>query len=139
VIETNDNWETIYLSLTTEVADNKQHFIFLGDGNGNWTSEGIPASEFEGCIDVDISLTPFTNSLPINRLQWEKDKCQQINVLFVDVLGGTVTRRQQRYTKLSKAEFRFENVPNDFEAVITVDEFGLVVSYPQLFIQTQRQ
>ncbi|HYI79161.1 MAG TPA: putative glycolipid-binding domain-containing protein [Chryseolinea sp.] len=139
VIKANDKWETIYLNLTTELAGSKRDFIFLGDGNGNWTNNGIPKAEFEGCVDVDISLTPFTNSLPIKRLLWETNKSRQIKVLFVDVLGGAVIPVQQRYTKLSNAEFRFENVPNDFEAVITVDDLGLVLNYPELFIQTDRQ
>ena len=33
-------------------------------------------------------------------------------------------------------EYKFENVPNDFEAIITVDEWGLVVNYPELFVRT---
>ena len=139
VIKANDNWETIYLNLRTQVGGNKQDLIYIGDGTGNWTCNGISKPEFEGCIDIDISLTPFTNSLPINRLQWKTNKSQQIKVLFVDVLGEAVTPVQQRYTKLSNAEFRFENVPNDFEAVITVDDLGLVLNYPELFIRTERQ
>src|SRR5438270_906381 len=41
----------------------------LGDGEGHWTTAGgdsVPA--LDGCLDVDISATPFTNTLPIRRL-----------------------------------------------------------------------
>ncbi len=94
-------------------------------------------NEFKGCIDIDISLTPFTNSLPINRLQWRLNKPQQIKVLFLDILSQEILAVQQRYTKLSETEYKFENVPNDFEAIINVDDSGMVVNYPELFVRTR--
>jgi uncharacterized protein len=40
---------------------------------------------------------------------------------------------QQKYTRLSPTNYKYENVPNDFESVIAVDDLGLVVEYPGLF------
>ena len=68
-------------------------------------------NEFKGCIDIDISLTPFTNSLPINRLEWELNKPRQINVMFLDILSHEIIPVQQRYTKLSNTEYKFETRP----------------------------
>src|SRR5579862_1473319 len=35
------------------------------DGIGHWTTDsGQPMPSLEGCIDVDIAATPFTNTLP---------------------------------------------------------------------------
>jgi uncharacterized protein len=133
LIKTNRHWETILLEVKTRFSDKKDAVRYHSDGKGNWKRDGMPANEFKDCTDVDISLTPFTNSLPINRLQWEINKPQQIKVLFVDILSQEVRFVQQQYTKLSNTEFKFENVPNDFEAVIIVDELGLVVNYPELF------
>ena len=40
------------------------------DGRGNWfDGEGIAQPQLSGAIDVDISATPFTNTLPIRRLK----------------------------------------------------------------------
>ena len=37
----------------------------LADGEGRWNGrDGEPVSELDGCIDVDISATPFTNTPP---------------------------------------------------------------------------
>ena len=99
------------------------------------TRNGIPAREFAGCIDVDISLTPFTNSLPINRLRWLGNEPAEIQVLFVDVLDQSATVARQCYTKLSDSQFKFETVPNDFEALLTVDASGFVLDYPGLFVR----
>ena len=136
-IKINHNWECIFFEVTTQLSNNKETINYHSDGRGNWTKNGVPLKEFKGCIDIDISLTPFTNSLPINRLQWELEKPQQIKVLFLDLMSQEISAVQQCYTKLSNTEFKFENVPNDFEAIITVDESGMVVNYPELFVRTR--
>jgi uncharacterized protein len=138
-IKINRNWESFFVEVKAQLSDKKEEINYHSDGRGNWTKNGAPANEFNGCIDIDISLTPFTNSLPINRLQWELNKPQQIKVLFFDVLSQEIIPVQQRYTKLSNSEYKFENVPNDFEAIITVDESGMVVNYPELFVRKRKR
>jgi hypothetical protein len=74
--------------------------------------------------------------MPINRLNLSEKEAEQIKVLYVDVLGRKMMPVRQKYTKLSPTDYKFENVPNDFESVITVDDLGLVVNYPGLFERT---
>src|SRR5688500_12177439 len=81
-IKTNRHWETVLLEFKTQFSDRKDAFRYESDGKGNWKKDGMTVDKFKGCLDVDISLTPFTNSLPINRLQWEVNKPEQIKVLF---------------------------------------------------------
>ena len=138
-IKTNRNWETISLEIKTQIADNRKKITFTSEENGNWTKNGAPAHEFKGCTEVDIPLTPFTNTLPINRLKLPVNESQEIKVIYCDVLNQEIKPVRQKYTRLSETEYKYENVPNDFEAVITVDELGLVVDYPELFIRTHRQ
>src|SRR5262245_8365785 len=39
------------------------------DGRGHWSDgAGEACSSLDGCLDLDISCTPFTNTLPIRRL-----------------------------------------------------------------------
>lgn len=103
------------------------------DGNGKWIKDDEPAPEFDGCMYVDISLTPFTNSLPINHLKIKDGESQIVKVLYFDVMESKIEAKEQKYTRLSETEYKFENVPNDFEVVITVDASGMVVDYPELF------
>jgi len=67
-----------------------------------WTENGKPAEQFNGCIDIDISLTHFTKSLAINRLNLSENEKQKINVLYVDLLNQQIKRVQQNYTRLFK-------------------------------------
>ncbi|MEO6868674.1 MAG: putative glycolipid-binding domain-containing protein [Ginsengibacter sp.] len=122
VIKINHNWETEYFSIQSEVSGEKNMFTYESDGKGGWTKNGNAANEFLNCIDIDISLTPFTNSLPINRLKLKNHEEQLINVIYIDILQQRIKTVQQKYKRLSKYEYRYQNVPNDFETIITVDE-----------------
>jgi hypothetical protein len=135
-IRTNRNWETVLLEIKSQHSSHREHLILKSDTKGNWTANGRQANQFNGCIDVDIPLTPFTNTLPINRLRLVPKEERQISVIYLDLLKHQVKPVYQKYTRLSRTEFQYENVPNDFEAKIEVDELGLVVDYPALFVRT---
>ena len=135
IIKTNKLWETIYFEINSWHDNKTQLLKFNGDGKGNWTSNGETADEFAGCIDVDIPLTPFTNTLPIKRLNLSKGQSQEIKVIYCDILAENVKAVSQKHTCISDTFYDYENVPNDFEATIQVDNLGFVVNYPSLFVR----
>lgn len=134
-IKTNQHWETVYLSLRSRHSDREEHLVLESDWEGNWIMNGQEAGQFKGCIDVDIPLTPFTNTLPIRRLHLDDDEAREIQVVYCDVLEQLVQPVRQKYIRRSGSIYHYENIPNDFEADITVDEHGLVVDYPSLFVR----
>jgi uncharacterized protein len=135
-IKTNQNWETLSLEIHSQHSDQREHFLFESDGKGNWKVDGKHTGEFNGCIDVDIPLTPFTNTLPINRLKFTPGEERQIQVIYVNLLEQQIIPVKQKYICRSKNEYHYENIPNDFEAKIEVDELGFVVDYPSLFVRS---
>jgi hypothetical protein len=139
VIKTNENWATRFVKLECQHKNKIQHLSFESDGNGNWTLNGKPAEDFKGCLDIDVPLTPFTNTLPINRLKLRTSEEKEIRVIYCDLLKEEMKPVTQKYIRLSDTEYHYENVPNDFEAIIKVDELGLVADYPELFVRTALQ
>lgn len=135
-IETNANWETRIVEINCQHNNNRQLINLHREGKSGWLLDGKKSPAFDGCADVDIPLTPFTNSLPINRLRIGVGSEQIIPVIYIDVLAGEVKPVQQKYIRLSENEYHYENIPNDFEADIVVDESGFVVDYPELFVRT---
>lgn len=132
-ITTNGDWQTLGFEIKAQL-DSKINFIkFDSNGNGKWTVNGKPLPEFEGCIDIDISLTPFTNTLPINRLGLQPGDKKMVRVLYIDILKQDLLPVEQIYTCISATEYKFESLDNDFEAMLTIDEIGLVNNYPELF------
>jgi len=138
-IITNEYWETSRVDIQWRHTNQREQVVFFeSDTKGNWTMNGQPAHKFKGCIDVDIPLTPFTNTLPINRLKLKQDQEHQIQVIYLDLLAQQIMPVRQKYIRLSDKEYHYENVPNDFEAKIEVDESGFVVDYPSLFVRTAK-
>ncbi len=105
-----------------------------GDGRGRWTDQsGRVLPKLAGAIDVDISATPFTNTLPIRRLKMSTGEVQEIVAVYIQVPGLTVIADRQRYTHLDTKHYRYESVDSDFTRKVEVDKAGLVVTYPGLF------
>lgn len=129
------DWVTRSCHIKSCHNDIEQDHQLESDGKGNWKYNGEQTTQFAGCIDVDIPLTPFTNTLPIRRLKLSKGESKEISVIYCDLLAQEIKPVRQRYTCLSTTEYHYENVPNDFEATIKVDEKGFVVDYPELFVR----
>jgi hypothetical protein len=116
----------------------EERIVLHADGCGHWTDEnGTPLPELDGCIDVDISATPFTNTLPIRRLQLLPGEASDIHVVYVAVPALHVRVAPQRYTCLEQhangATWQYRSLGSDFVANLPVDNHGLVIDYPHLF------
>ena len=114
--------------------------LFLrSDGAGSWWNhDDRPLPEFDGCIDVDLAGSPFTNTLPIRRIDWVAQPAgrAEITTLYVPFDSFAPTTDGQIYTRLDDRRFRYEAADGTFSAEITVDEDGLVTDYPGLFART---
>ena len=100
----------------------------MGDGAGR----ALP--ELDGCIDIDIAATPFTNSLPIGRLGLARGERQPIDVAYISTPDLKVTPVKQAYACLEPGRrYRYEGIFRDFTAEMEIDDDGLVVDYETLF------
>jgi uncharacterized protein len=135
-IKTNPDWETQFVQIISRHSNREQQFRLHKYSSDRWIAEGQAVHLFDGCTDVDIAVTPFTNTLPINRLKLNLNETQQVRVVYFDLLQQEVKPVQQQYTRLDELKYHYENIPNDFGADITVDENGFVVDYPSLFTRT---
>lgn len=110
------------------------HLLLRADGEGRWSGpDGAPLPAFDGCIDVDLTCTPFTNTLPIRRLGDGLRERREIRVAYVTLPGAAVMPSRQAYTLLGEGSYRFESLSDPFQADIETDADGLVVRYPGLF------
>ena len=117
---------------------NVEVLVALGGGDarevaelgGVWSGTERPP-EYSDCVDVDLSLTPATNTLPIRRLGLDIGEEAEIHVAWLVWPELTVRRVLQRYTRL--AEYRYRYTQDEFEAELTVDRQGLVLEYEGLW------
>ena len=117
------------------VVGDDRRIELASDGAGRWQDgTGAPLPHLEGAIDVDLPLTPFTNTLPIRRLGLGAGKSADLRVVYICLPEFTVTTDPQRYTCLEpNRRYRYESLDSDFVREIEVDAQGLVVTYPGLF------
>ena len=117
-----------------EIATTDGRRLAMTRRDGGWHDSGrghLPA--FDACIDIDLSATPFTNTLPIRRCVWEPGQQRRIAMLFVPFDSFEPFVTEQIYTCLAPRLFRFETADGSFAAELPVDEDGLFMDYPYLF------
>ncbi|WP_349408522.1 putative glycolipid-binding domain-containing protein [Pseudalkalibacillus sp. SCS-8] len=126
------SWHTKKL----EIGVNHERKLELSsDGNGNWFEDEEEETSLKGAIDIDISATPFSNSLPINRFEWNLNQKRDMEMVYISVPELTFFKVSQTYTYLRReADMRvFLYECRDFKSLIYVDENGFVTNYPDLF------
>lgn len=73
-------------------------------GNAWLDADGHAIETLDGCSDVDIMVTPFTNSLPIRRLRLAEGQSKELAVVYVKAPDWRLSRFEQRYTCISQKE-----------------------------------
>jgi uncharacterized protein len=136
-IEVNQNWRVQHLQVKLLQPEGKT-LSLKSDGEGHWWHyDGAALPELTGCVDIDLSATPFTNTLAIRRLALQPGEVQEISVIYVSVPDLEVRAVPQRYTCLELNSqggiYRYEGLYRNFMVELLVDRNGLVIEYPQMF------
>lgn len=136
-IRCDPHWTVRQVAIHAEGADNAEQQL-QADGAGHWSSaSGGPLASLDGCIDVDIAATPFTNTLPIRRLALKPGDSAEIKVAYIAIPDLSVNPARQRYTCLEArpdgARYRYESLDSGFTAELRVDADGLVIDYQELW------
>ena len=121
-----------------EITGEERKIAIVSSGRGEWRDgQGKALPHLDGAIDIDLSVSPFTNTLPIRRLGLEKGQSGDILAAYVRFPELEITTDPQRYTCLDPMRrYRYESLDSDFVRDIEVDPDGLVVTYPGLFRRT---
>jgi hypothetical protein len=100
------------------------------DAQRRWWIEDDELPDLHGCIDVDLGITPTTNTLPIRRLNLQVGAAAEVTAAWIGFPKLSVQALAQRYTRLEASRYRYESLASDFSVVIEVDELGMVTRYP---------
>jgi hypothetical protein len=130
-------WRVRWVEVTLR-RDTMQTLTLQSNGEGHWISAaGEPLPALQGCIDVDIFPTPFTNTLAIRRLALVLGESAELTVAFIELPSLSVQAVKQRYTCLEAgredARYRYEGLETGFTTELWVDADGLVGDYPGWF------
>lgn len=132
VLKIDRNWCIQEFEIKTEIGGHK-NLIIGTNAAGLWSINGIPRPEFNEFLFIDISVTPFTNTLPINNLLLDIGQSKSIDVIYINILENEIKPVKQLYCRKKKDEYLYDNLDTVFSSSITVDQKGIVKSYPGLF------
>ena len=121
------------LAVTTEPA--MRSLRLETDGKGHWRDgEARVLPALDGCIDIDIWPTPFTNTFPIRRQPMAVGERREFIMAWVSAPELSVRPLRQAYTRLSDRLYVFENLDGSgFRAELPVDEDDVVLDYQGVF------
>ena len=110
-----------------------RELTLIVDDDWRWWSDGKELTDVAGCVDVDISLSPSTNTLPIRRLSLAPGGASDVTAAWIRFPELTVEPLPQRYVRTGELLYRYASAGGAFTADIEVDDLGLVVRYPPLW------
>jgi uncharacterized protein len=126
-----ETWRTRALSLHLRTDDDRSMTIERA-GPAAWRIDATRRADLDGCDEIDVSATPFCNSLAIRHLQ---RRSGELTTAYVDVPAFSVTPSRQRYERLGPDRWRYVDLGAvaGFQAVLDLDKDGLVHRYEGLF------
>ncbi len=129
-------WHTRQLRVDVDAEGVARTLSLEGNGSGKWSNSSEITESIDGAIDIDLTATPFTNTLPIRHLGLDEGQSQEIMVAYVLIPELEVSAKCQRYTCLvENRRYRFEQIDDGFVSEMDIDENGLVMTYSGLFMR----
>ena len=128
-VQCDGNWLTRRVQVERTIGKEAKPIALSVEKVGLWRASGTELPKVRGCLDVDLAVTPATNTLPIRRLDLGIGKSQSVTAAWIKFPDLEIQPLSQRYTRIAQNIYRYESGPG-FSADIVVDDLGLVVTYP---------
>jgi hypothetical protein len=132
-IECDDQWRTRGVHVSVTRADVRRDLAIACDENGTWTRDGMPEQALRGCIDVDLEVSPCTNTLPLRRCPIGPGQAIEPIAAWVRFPELTIEPLAQRYTCRATGQYLYESHGGRFRSEIATDLHGLVTEYGDLW------
>jgi hypothetical protein len=128
------NWHTRNARVSGLSTSGACDRTLQSNGHGRWWIDGERAPNLDGCRDVDLESSTFTNALPVKRLELGVGEEADAPAVYVRSVGLRVARLEQRYVRLEddagRERYRYAAPAFDFECELLYDKAGLLLDYP---------
>ena len=121
------------MQVETDLGPTQRELNIHVDRQQRWWLNDAEFVPLRGCIDIDLGITPATNTLPIRRLSLQVGGHVEITAVWIKFPKLTVQPLVQRYTRLTEMRYRYKSLASSFTVEIQVDEFGMVTNCPGLW------
>ena len=137
MIRLDASWATRSAQITRRSRDTCGTTVIAADGKGSWQINGVPAPQFQGCLDLDLEASAMTNSIPVHRLHLTDGVAASAPAVFVRTVGPGIDRLEQTYCRVSEGEYAYAAPAFHFEGRLVYDRHGLILDYPGIATRVQ--
>ncbi len=134
VIVVEANWVTRRVRVRAQSESGSGEVRLERSGPGTWLVDGAPAPSLDGCVDVDLEASVFTNALPVRRLGLQVGAEAAVPAAFVRAPDLAVERLDQRYLRLDDEgglqRYDYAAPRFDYTGRLGYDSSGLLLEYP---------
>ncbi|MDO3647330.1 putative glycolipid-binding domain-containing protein [Nocardia mangyaensis] len=133
------SWHTRSARIIGRYREGRRTLNVQSDGLGRWQIDGNPVPELDGCLDIDLEASAFTNALPVRRLDLTVGDAADAPAVYIRAGDLTANRLPQHYRRVvdgAGQRYDYTAPTFDFTATLEYDEHGLVVDYPGLAERT---
>ncbi|PYQ29398.1 MAG: hypothetical protein DMF56_10540 [Acidobacteria bacterium] len=127
-------WRTTEARVRGWVGERRIDVDIRVDG-ATWTMNGAEVDAVRECVDIDLNFSPVTNLLPICRLDLKAGDAQLVTAAWLRFPSFALEPLAQRYTRVDETHVLYQSLASGFEALLTVDESGLVTDYPGVWFR----
>jgi len=127
-------WRT--RSLSVRLAQGRDRGLAIERvGPASWRVDGSDRVDLDGCQEIDLAITPFSNTLALRRFAPAPGGAGELLALYVSFPDLTCSPSRQRYEQVDRDTFKYVDLGahRGFEARLTVDGDGFVRTYQGLF------
>ena len=128
-------WRTTSFALKQHQAGDDRTLHIEREGDYRWRMNGELKAELDGALELDLTVSPFTNTLAIHQLGLAPNEAKEMTAVYVKIPQLEVVPAKQRYQRLDANEpprrFLYTGLETGFIQEITVDEYALVERYPR--------
>ena len=131
-------WRSRQLRLQMR-ASRARDLVIERAGEARWKVDGRPRDDLAGCDEIDLSATPFCNTLALRRFGPPPGAAGEMTALYVGFPALELSPSRQRYEQIGVKEFVYVDLGlyAGFRARITVDDDGIIRTYEGLFEQIE--
>ncbi|MGY0503191.1 putative glycolipid-binding domain-containing protein [Nocardia sp. FBN12] len=129
------SWHTRSAQIVGRYPAGRRTVHVQSDGSGRWQVDGTPSPELDGCLDIDLEASAFTNALPVHRLGLAVGDAADAPAAYVRAADLTAARLPQHYRRIIDGigqRYDYSAPGFDYRAELGYDESGLIIDYPGL-------
>lgn len=129
-------WETRSVVVLGWVGDAKVDLRIEKSPTHVWHRNGVPIPEVKGCLDIDLSFSPSTNLLPLQRLHLAVGEEAEVRAAWLTFPDLGLSPLVHWFRRESRNRYSYR-ADTGFSTELQVNEAGFVLDYPPLWTEVK--